>query len=161
MCKSKKPALLLAGALALLLCSFTSSALAVAIPQTTEQLVGNSSDVIRGTVVSVKSQWDAAHTIIFTEVKVEVTEVVFGSINKGGAISIYVPGGVVGDTGLKVEHAAQFEQGDDVVVFLSQLQDMYGVTSWEMGKFTVQNGTVREKKLPVAEFINEIKSFKK
>jgi hypothetical protein len=30
-----------------------------------------------------------------------------------------------------------------------------------MGKFTVQNGNLREKNQPVAEFINEIKSVKK
>jgi hypothetical protein len=134
---------------------------ALAIPQTEEQLVKNSGDVVRGRVVETVSKWDDAHTTIFTEVSVEVSEIVIGSIEKGRTILIYVPGGAVGDTGLKVEHAAQFEKGEDVVVFLTQLQGVYGVTSWEMGKFTVQNGNVLEKNLPVTEFTNNIKSLKK
>lgn len=161
MSRSKKPVLMLAGALALLACSFGSLAFALTIPQTTEQLVGNSSDVIRGKVVSQKSQWDNSHSIIYTAVSIEVKEVVSGSLAKSSIVSVIVPGGQVGDTGMKVEHGPEFEVSEDVVLFLSTNDGVYGVTSWEMGKFTVQNGTVREKKLPVAEFINEIKSFKK
>ena len=161
MSKSKKPVLLLAGALALLVCSFGSSAFAVAIPQTTEQLVGNSSDVIRGKVVSQESQWDESHSIIYTVVSIEVNDVVSGSLAKSGIVSVVIPGGQVGDTGMSVEHAPEFATGEEVVLFLTTNDGVYGVTSWEMGKFTIQNGAVREKKLPVAEFINEIKSFKK
>lgn len=158
---AKKPNLLAFCTLALLLCSFTGSAFAVKIEQTTEQLVNNSSDVIRGKVVSTEAQWDDAHTVIFTEVSITVDELVLGSIEKGRTISVYVPGGQVGDTGLKVEHAAEFQAGEDVVVFLTPLKGIYGVTSWEMGKFTVQNGTVQEKNRPLTEFISEIKAFKK
>ncbi|MGH8016272.1 MAG: hypothetical protein ACREBV_08790 [Candidatus Zixiibacteriota bacterium] len=161
MCSTKKPFVLALCTLALLLCSLFSSAFAVKVEQTTAQLVNNSSDVIRGKVTGVVSKWDEPHTMIFTEVTINVSEIVLGSIEKGRTITIYVPGGVVGDTGLKVEHAAKFEKGEEVVVFLTQLQGMYGVTSWEMGKFTVQNGNLREKNQPVAEFINEIKKFKK
>lgn len=158
---SKGPFCIMAFLPALLICSLFSSAYAVAIPQTTGQLVGNSSDVIRGKVVSTKSQWDDAHTVIFTTVAIEVSDIVFGSIEKGHTVSVYVPGGIVNDTGMNAEHAAVFEQGEDVVVFLTQLQGMYGVTSWEMGKFTVQNGNVQEKNRPVSEFIDEIKAIKK
>jgi len=161
MCCSKNLVLVLTGTLGLLYCSFSSSALAVAIPQTTKQLVNNSSDVIRGKVTSTASRWNDAHTGIFTEVEIDISDIVLGSIEKGRTISVYVPGGVVGDTGLHVEHAAQFEEGEEVVVFLTQIQGRYGVTSWEMGKFTVQNGAVKEKNVPASEFINEIKSFEK
>lgn len=161
MCCTKRPFVAVLSILALLICSLASSSLAVKIEQTTEQLVGNSSDVIRGKVVSAVSKWDDAHTIIFTEVEVEISELILGSIEKGRLISIYVPGGKVGDTVLSVEHAAQFEVGEDVVVFLTQLEGIYGVTSWEMGKFTVQNGNLREKKQSAADFISEIRKAKK
>lgn len=161
MCCSKKPFVFVLCILALLVCTLAGSASAVKIEQTTGQLVGNSSDVIRGKVTGVLSRWDDAHTIIFTEVTIDVGEIVLGSIEKGRTISVYVPGGVVNDTGLSVEHAAQFEKGEDVIVFLTQLQGMYGVTSWEMGKFTVQNGNVREKNQSAADFISEIRKAKK
>jgi hypothetical protein len=87
--------------------------------------------------------------------------VIFGSLEKGKAVSIYVPGGIVNDTGISVEHAAQFAMGEDVLVYLTPVGNRHGVTSWEMGKFTVQNGNVRENNRPVTEYINEIKAVKK
>ncbi|HEX2897408.1 MAG TPA: hypothetical protein VHP63_05085 [candidate division Zixibacteria bacterium] len=160
MCCTKRQFVSLLCILALLICSLAGSVSAVKSEQTTAQLVGNSSEVIRGKVLSAVSKWDDAHTIIFTEVEVEVSDLVLGSIEKGRRISIYVPGGKVGDTVLSVEHAAQFEKGEDVVVFLTQLEGIYGVTSWEMGKFTVQNGNLREKKQSAADFISEIRKAK-
>ena len=160
MCCTKRPFVSVLCILALLVCTLAGSASAVKVEQTTGQLVGNSSDVIRGNVLSAVSKWDEAHTTIFTEVEVEVSELVLGSIDKGRTIRIYVPGGKVGDTVLSVEHAAQFDKGEDVVVFLTQLEGIYGVTSWEMGKFTVQNGNLREKKQSAADFIAEIRKAK-
>ena len=161
MCSTKKPMVLALSSLALLICFLTSSVLGIKIPQSTAELVNNSSDVIRGKVTSVHSKWDEAHTIIFTEVTVDVSEIVLGSIEQGKGVTIYVPGGIVNDTGLSVEHAAQFEKGEDVIVFLTPLKGLYGVTSWEMGKFTVQGGNVRENNRVVTEYINEIKAIEK
>ena len=47
-----------------------------------------------------------------------------------------------------------------MILFLTELDNLYSVTSWEMGKFTVENANVVEKKLPVSAFINEIKAAK-
>ncbi len=142
-------------------CILGITANAATTPQSTEQLVENSSDVIRGRVISQISQWDETHVVIYTELTIKITEVVLGSVAKGATISVYVPGGIVNDTGLKVEHAPEFEDGEDVILFLTELDNLYSVTSWEMGKFRVENGNVVEKKLPVAEFINEIKAAKR
>ena len=161
MCRLSKLIHILSFAMTLLVVSFCSSVLAVAVPQTTEQLVSNSSDVIRGNVLSQKSQWDENHTVIYTEVRIEITEVVLGSVEKGKTILVYVPGGVVNDTGLKVEHAPSFENGEEVILFLTELDQLYSVTSWEMGKFTVQDGKVREENILVTEFIDEIKVVKR
>jgi len=134
---------------------------AATTPQSTEQLVENSSDVIRGKVISQISQWDETHAVIYTEVTIEITEIVLGTVTKGAAISVYVPGGVVNDTGLRVEHAPEFEDGEEVILFLTELDNLYSVTSWEMGKFRVENANVVEKNLPVSEFISEIKAAKR
>jgi len=160
MLRVSKLVLTMAAALTLLVCAFSGLVLAATIPQTTEQLVHNSSDVVRGNVISQKSQWDETHRFIYTEIQVKVTETVRGSLPKEGTIRVYAPGGVVNDTGLKVEHAPEFTNGEDVLLFLVENNGLYGVTSWEMGKFTVVNGNVREKNLPVVDFVNEIKAIK-
>lgn len=153
--------IIITGVLFFCVCILGITANAATIPQSTEQLVENSSDVIRGRVISQISQWDETHVVIYTEVTIKIAEVVLGSVAKGATISVYVPGGIVNDTGLKVEHAPEFEDGEDVILFLTELDNLYSVTSWEMGKFRVENGNVVEKKLPVAEFINEIKAVKR
>jgi len=153
--------ILITGVLFFYVCILGLTANAVTTPQSTEQLVENSSDVIRGKVLSQISQWDETHTYIYTDVSIEITEIVLGSVTKGTTISVYIPGGVVNDTGLRVEHSPEFEDGEEVILFLTELDNLYSVTSWEMGKFRIENANVVEKKLPVSEFISEIKAAKR
>ncbi|MCH7948120.1 MAG: hypothetical protein IIC66_10020 [candidate division Zixibacteria bacterium] len=153
--------LIITGVLFFCVCILGITANAATIPQSTEQLVENSSDVIRGRVISQISQWNETHTTIYTDVTIEITEIVFGSVTKGATISVYVPGGIVNDTGLRVEHSPEFEDGEEVILFLTELDNLYSVTSWEMGKFRVENANVVEKNLPVSEFITEIKAAKR
>ena len=153
--------IIISGVLFFCFCILGLTVNAVTTPQSTEQLVENSSDVIRGKVLSQISHWNETHTSIYTEVTIEITEIVLGSVTKGATISVYIPGGVVNDTGLNVEHAPEFEDGEDVILFLTELDNLYSVTSWEMGKFRVENANVVKKKLPVSEFISEIKAAKR
>ena len=153
--------IIITGVLFFCVCILGITASAVTTPQSTEQLVENSSDVIRGRVISQISKWDETHVLIYTAVTIEITEIVLGSATKGATILVYVPGGIVSDTGLKVEHAPEFKDGEDVILFLTELDNLYSVTSWEMGKFTVESANVVEKKLPVSAFINEIKAAKR
>ena len=161
MCSSIKLKYILSFALTMLLVTVCGSLSAITVPQTTEQLVENSSDVIRGNVISQKSQWDESHSTIYTEIEIEVSEVVIGSIEEGRTVTVFVPGGQVGDTGLAVEHAAEFKDGEDVVLFLTVAQGRYGVTSWELGKFSVESGNIKSKNISVTEFIEEIKAVKR
>lgn len=153
--------IVITGVLFFCVCILGITANAATTPQSTEQLVENSSDVIRGRVISQISQWDETHVVIYTEVTIKIAEVVLGSVAKGATISVYVPGGIVNDTGLKVEHAPEFEDGEDVILFLTELDNLYSVTSWEMGKFRIENANVVEKKQPVSDFISEIKAVKR
>ena len=153
--------LIITGVLFFCVCILGITANAATIPQSTEQLVENSSDVIRGRVISQISLWNETHTMIYTDVTIEITETLLGSVAKGATISVYIPGGVVNDTGLRVEHAPEFEDGEDVILFLTELDNLYSVTSWEMGKFRVENSNVVEKNLPVSVFITEIKAAKR
>ncbi|MFQ5452861.1 MAG: hypothetical protein ACE5D6_01580 [Candidatus Zixiibacteriota bacterium] len=97
--------------------------------------------------------------MIFTTVKVLVSESFKGNLKNTKEITIWVPGGQVGDTGLKVEHAASFEENQNIILFLTKIDNLYyDVTSWEMGKYSIVDGIVQEKNIPVSNFINEIKS---
>jgi len=142
---------------AALIC-FGVTAIAVVAPQTVTDLTGNSTHIVRADIVSQKSLWNDAHTIIYTLITAKVTELHKGTLDTSVDINVWVPGGQVADTGLTVEHAARFKNGQDVILFLVQRDNLYDVTSWEMGKFTIVNGLVTEKNVSVAEFANQIKA---
>jgi len=134
------------------------SAAAVTIPQSIESMTKESSDVVRGVVLSQQSQWNADHDYIYTTVKIRVAEAVKGSLAADREIEIFTPGGQVGDTGLFVEHAAVFTDGEEVVLFLGRSATFYEVTAWEQGKVTVENGTAVEKQMPLDTLINRIRA---
>lgn len=132
---------------------------AAAVPQTTAELTANSSDVVRGEVLSLESQWNDDETFIFTIVTLRVDERYKGNVGIHSEVTILVPGGEVGEVGLGVEHAAKFEEGQEVIVFLRSIEGgRFSVTAWEQGKFTLENGQVKETQVPVASFEEEIRS---
>ncbi len=134
------------------------SAGAAMIEQTVAQLAGGSTDIVGGQVLSVISEWNETETFIFTRVNIRVDETHKGALPVPATITVIVPGGEVGEIGLGVEHAPQFEVGQEVIVFLRLLQPpLYAVTAWEQGKFTVENGEVMEKRASVSSFIEEIR----
>ncbi len=145
--------------LAVVLGSFFAgrAGLAVIIPQTVNQLADNSTHILRAKVESKAAHWNETHNYIFTYVTLQVKEQYKGKLTLPSMITVVVPGGAVGDTGLTVEHAASFSVGEDVVVFLSKRGLVFDVTSWELGKYTVVNGLVKEKKLPLADFAAAIR----
>ena len=131
---------------------------AAMIEQTTEQLASESSDIISGEVLAKESQWNEDSTFIFTSVTIRVTDLHKGSLSPFNTITVMTPGGEVGETGLGVEHAPRFEVGQEVIVFLTPVRELtYSVTGWELGKFTVEDGQVKEKSKSVSSFEEEIR----
>jgi len=97
--------------------SAASSFLKVDIPT----LKRMSESVVRANVVSVRSAWNDEGSAIFTFVTLEVTGHLHGTAEN--RIVIRVPGGTVGDFTSEMEGAPKFQQGDDVVAFISRWQD--------------------------------------
>ncbi len=127
----------------------------IMIPQTIDQLVANSTDIVSGTVVDQQAQWNPTHEYIYTTVMLQID-----ARYKGGTadtIVAYYPGGTVNDTTLSVEHAPTFVTGEDVIVFLDRVSSMYRVTSAEQGKYTVINMQIVEKQIPVSTFLEEVR----
>lgn len=133
-------------------------ATAAMVEQTVGQLAANSSDIISGEVLAKESWWNESETFIFTSVTIRVNELYKGALAVLSTVTVVVPGGKVGEVGLGVEHAARFEVGEEVIVFLTPLEDStYRVTAWKQGKYTLEEGRVKEKRISVSSFEDEIR----
>jgi len=94
--------------------------------------------IVRGEVISQKSDWDQGEQVIYTDVTVRVDESLKGSLQAGQTITIRVEGGVVGEMGLRVEHQPRFHDDEKVLLFLREAPEGgYQVQSVEQGKYTV------------------------
>ena len=96
-----------------------------------------SETIVHGTVLSTRSRWNEDHSMIVTDVHVQVAETV-----KGGDVTEIVVtqlGGRVGPLRTEVPGAAAFQRGEEVVLFL--VQDSIGrtqVTGLSQGRFEVR-----------------------
>ncbi|MCX5801311.1 MAG: hypothetical protein NTX17_08000 [Candidatus Eisenbacteria bacterium] len=144
-------------------------ALALAAPKsealmqkaTLAQLAEGSTGIIQGQVTDITSQWDADGKTIFTYVTVTVDQWFKGTGSQ--TITIRVPGGEVDGVGLMVEDTPVFAKGQTVVTFVepSEEQSVMKVKGLFQGKFTVENGKVREAGLPLGDFVQRVKSIVK
>jgi hypothetical protein len=130
---------------------------AAMVELTLDELAGQSSEIVRGQVTGIESYWNEDKTFIFTTVSVQVDESYKGSLKRESSVAILVPGGEVGEVGLGVEHAPHFEYGQEVIVFLREIEEsLYGVTAWEQGKYTIENDMVNENEVSVSAFKKSI-----
>ncbi len=91
---------------------------ATVVPLTLEELEGLSSDIVVGTVLNTKAAWDENHRIIETTVRLRVDRRVKGARARGqSVIIVVVPGGIVGDVGMKQPGSAVFIGGEQVLLF--------------------------------------------
>lgn len=154
-CKRSKPEFFV-GALLMLL-FLTGNTHSFMIPQTVERLAVSSTEIIRATVQAKESYWNETHSTIYTYVTLRVLEPYKGALTVDSTISVRIWGGEVGDTAIIVEHAPFFGVGEEVVVFLRKTESVFSVAAWEQGKFTLVNGQVKEKRLPITEFTESIR----
>lgn len=132
---------------------------AAVVLQTTADLIGNSSDIISAQVISTEGEWNDEHTFIFTRVDLKVSKQYKGTLEPESTITVMAPGGAVGEIGLKVEHAPQFEVGEEVILFLTPLEEgQFRVTAWEQGKFTIEEDKIKETGRDLSVFLDEIKA---
>lgn len=102
--------------------SWSQPALAgLARPVELAELVAGSSDVVRGRVVELDSRWNAAHTLIETDIRLEVAEALKGEAR--GEIVLTLPGGQVGDLVLAVSEAPRLSEDEEVLIFLRRQPD--------------------------------------
>jgi len=119
MVKSRSLAALALGASFLAGISLTAASTFLKVDISTLRKMSES--VVQANVVDVRSAWNDEGSAIFTFVTLEVTGRLHGAA--AGQIVVRVPGGTVGEFTSEMEGAPRFQQGDEVVAFISRWRD--------------------------------------
>jgi hypothetical protein len=92
--------------------------------------------IVVGTVESASSRWNTDHSLIVTDVRVRVSDVLKGTAI--GQVTITQPGGQVGKLRVDVDGAVAFHPGDEAVWFLAPGQGgETGIVGLFRGRFDV------------------------
>jgi hypothetical protein len=106
-------------------------------PPSIEELARLSAAVVRARVSEVQARW--VGTRIFSFARLEGAVAWRGAIAAGA--TVVTAGGVVGDLGQRVDGAATFEPGEEVVLFLEAAEGgAYRVVGRAQGKLVVRGG---------------------
>jgi hypothetical protein len=87
---------------------------ATVIPLSLERMERLSSDVVLGTVEDTRAAWDRDHRLIETHVRIRVERRIKGQ--GGPVVNVVVPGGVIGEIGMKTPGAPAFQGGERVLL---------------------------------------------
>jgi hypothetical protein len=123
-------------ALALLLSARAEAT--VVLQQSFEEMTSDAHLVVRGVALKSAARWDDGGRRINTWTELRVTEVLKGSA--AGTVMVRQAGGVVGPVGQSVAGAAEFSEGEEVLLFLVHPGDdakAWVVSSMAMGKVTL------------------------
>jgi hypothetical protein len=109
--------------------------------------------IVQGRVLGIRSEWTPDRSLIVTVVSVEVREVLKG--RPAPLLLVQVPGGVVGEIGLRVSDTPAFAPDEEVVLFLRAVRNpapsrsayavvlnpaaSYEVLEWAQGKYAVDS----------------------
>jgi len=91
--------------------------------------------IVIGRVLSVHSDWTADHSAIVTDAELAVDEVWKGAPTD--RMSVRTFGGRVGNVALEVEGAAEFANGERVVLFLRHSGGGYAPFGMRFGKYRI------------------------
>jgi hypothetical protein len=80
-------------------------------------MVSLAPSIVVGSVESSSSRWNEDHSLIMTDVRIRVTEVIKGQ--NAGEIVITEPGGKVGKLRVDVDGATPYQNGQETVLFLA------------------------------------------
>ena len=86
----------------------------------TEDMILGADEVVVGTVVSTHSFRDQGTGAIYTDVVIDVDDVVKGKSTKSSLITFLILGGKVDGVRMKVSEMPDFEEGEEVLLFLRE-----------------------------------------
>ncbi len=124
-----------------------------------QRLSTGSDKIVIGNVVDTESKYLVPGRAIYTFVTIDVEEVLKGEIS-GNELTLRVPGGTVGEETMVVEHEPDFMIGEKVLVFAARQVDGQDVLyNAENGKYTIEDGIVVEKGVPLEGYILAIRAY--
>lgn len=126
-----------------------------------ERLMGLSSHVVKGKFVKMESFWNKEGTAIYTKAVLQVQDTLKGSFTKDN-ISIYLPGGTVGDKSMIVIGAPEISIDEEVVLMLQRVdtsqrevtlqadEEPFNIVALSQGKFDVRLDSTTNKMIAVS-----------
>ena len=129
------------------------------LKKSVKELTVSAEEIIKGKVKEINSQWDDKKTLIYSQITIEVKEIIKGESERE-EIVIKQLGGSIDNIRLKIAGMPLFKEEEEVILFLNkhkkQLKKFY-VTGLCQGKFAVKNEKVERNNLTVQQFIGNIK----
>ena len=120
--------------LALSACSLFATQIEYRSPRDLER---ESSLIVRGRVMAVRSFWNDTRTKVFTETTVMVDETYKGQ--QAASVSVRQLGGVVGHVRVNVDGAPVWNEGEEVLLFLEPFNSAsFQVAGFSQGKYTIE-----------------------
>jgi hypothetical protein len=138
---------------------FSSTAHALMVGLSTEELTKDSEVIIVGKVESVESMWSKDGKTIISRAHIIVNEVIKGEQSKE-KITVEYLGGEIGDLGLKVSDIRPLKKGEETLLFLKSKKDqrrggeislslgeeeVYQITGNAQGHYTIDHQGVARK----------------
>jgi len=112
------------------------AAAATFVHMDTDELITGSAAVVQGKVLDTRSFWNADRTVIVTEARVEVEDLIAG--DAPAVVTVKTFGGQVGDYRVVAEGFPTFSAGDEVLLFLSADGADFRVTGHQLGEYRVR-----------------------
>lgn len=127
--------------IALFLTLAAGSARATEVAQRSlRQLTADAPTIVHGTVISSHSHWTKNHSLIVTDVRLRVDDVLKGQA--GSEVVFTQPGGTVGALRVEADGAAGFRTGEEAVLFLdTSFRGVVHVVGLMEGRFDVVTDT--------------------
>ncbi|MCI4626877.1 MAG: hypothetical protein L3V56_13105 [Candidatus Magnetoovum sp. WYHC-5] len=156
---------------------------AIMLGLSTEDMTMEAQIVIIGTAQQVEPKWTVNQGAIYTEVQVNVEEVIKGKLDTDTVVVTYL-GGEIGDLGFRVSDTPTIEKGENILLFLkpdtnnqnvrsTTIKNTFQIVGSAQGKYSIDNRKMASKRgfdliaeddskvdrdIPLNELIEKIKA---
>lgn len=125
-------------AVALMVAATVPAAASTFVAMDQEELIASSAAVVEGQILDVRSFWNEDRTVIVSEARVEVTDLVAGEAP--AVVTVKTVGGEVGSYRVEAHGFPTFSSGDRVLLYLSQDGDAFRVSGFAQGHYKIRDG---------------------
>ena len=110
-----------------------------------DSLIDSSDAIARVRVERVQAQWTGDGARIVTEATLSVLDGWKGGVKQ--TMTVFLPGGVVGRVGQRIDGVPRLEPGTELIVFLEARGDRFVLTGLSQGVFDVTGTTAKQRSL--------------